>query len=56
MNTDAINYLLGSRLEATLKMDPAGGAFVLIPLDALVCGEGIIAALRKSGNSVTAVA
>lgn len=34
----------------------AASAFVLTPLDALVADEGVIAALRKSGNSVTAVA
>ncbi len=56
LNGDAIKYLLGSRLEAALKQDVAGSAFVLMPLDALVGGDGIIAALRKSGNSVTALA
>ena len=56
LNSDAIKYLLGSRLEAALKMDAAASAFVLMPLDALVGADGIIAALRKSGNSVTAVA
>lgn len=56
LNSDAIKYLLGSRLEATLKMDTAASALVLMPLDALVGNDGIIAALRKRGNSVTAVA
>jgi hypothetical protein len=56
LNSDAIKYLLGSRLEATLKKDAATSAFVLMPLDALVGEDGIIAALRKSGNAVTAVA
>jgi hypothetical protein len=56
LNSDAIKYLLGSRLEAALKKDAAASAFVLMPLDALVGSDGIIAALRKSGNSVTAVA
>lgn len=56
LNSDAIKYLLGSRLEAVLKKDAAASAFVLLPLDALVGDDGIIAALRKGGNSVTAVA
>jgi hypothetical protein len=56
LNSDAIKYLLGSRLEAALKQDAVASAFVLMPLDALVGGDGIIAALRKSGNSVRAVA
>jgi hypothetical protein len=57
LNSDAIKYLLGSRLQAALKSQTAGaGAFVLMPLDALVGSDGIIAALRKSGNAVTAVA
>ncbi len=56
LNGDAIKYLLGSRLEAALKSDAAASAFVLMPLDALVGNDGIIAALRKSGNSVTALA
>jgi hypothetical protein len=56
LNSDAIKYLLGSRLEATLKSDAAASAFVLMPLDALVGPDGIVAALRKSGNPVTAVA
>jgi hypothetical protein len=56
LNGDAIKYLLGSRLEAVLKKDAAASAFVLMPLDALVGDDGIIAALRKGGNSVTAVA
>jgi hypothetical protein len=56
LNSDAIKYLLGSRLEAALKTDAAASAFVLMPLDALIGDGGIIAALRKSGNSVTAVA
>ncbi len=56
LNGDAIKYLLGSRLEATLKQDTAAGAFVLMPLDSLVGTDGIIATLRKSGSTVTAVA
>ena len=56
LNSDAIKYLLGSRVEAALKKDAAASAFVLMPLDALVGDDGIIAPLRKSGNSVTAVA
>ncbi|MBV8745436.1 MAG: hypothetical protein JO134_10395 [Xanthobacteraceae bacterium] len=56
LNGDAIKYLLGSRLEAALKTDAAASAFVLMPLDALVGNDGIIAALRKGGNSVTATA
>jgi hypothetical protein len=56
LNSDAIKYLLGSRLEAALKKDTGASAFVLMPLDALVGDGGIIAALRKSGNSLTAVA
>lgn len=55
LNTDAIKYLLGSRLEATLKKDAAASAFVLMSLDALVGNDGIIAALRKSGNSVNPI-
>lgn len=55
-NSDAIKYLLGSRLEAALKSDAAASAFVTMPLDALVGEDGIIAALRRSGNSVRAVA
>lgn len=56
LNGDAIKYLLGSRLEAALKKEAADSAFVLMPLDALVGDDGIVAALRKGGNSVTAVA
>lgn len=56
LNSDAIKYLLGSRLEAALKKDAADSAFILMPLDALVGDDGIVAALRKRGNSVTAVA
>jgi hypothetical protein len=56
LNSDAIKYLLGSRLEAALKKDAAASAFVLMPLHALIGDDGIIAALRKNGNSVTAVA
>lgn len=56
VNGDAIKYLLGSRLEATLKKDASGSAFVLMPLDSLLGDDGIIAALRKGGNTVTAVA
>jgi hypothetical protein len=43
-------------LEAALKQDAAASAFILMPLDALVGNDGIIAALRKSGNPATAVA
>jgi hypothetical protein len=56
LNSDAIKYLLGSRLEATLKKDANASAFVLMPLDALIGDGGILAALRKSGNSVVAAA
>lgn len=56
LNSDAIKYLLGSRLESVFKKDAAASAFVLMPLDELVGEDGVIAALRKSGNLVTAVA
>jgi hypothetical protein len=56
LNSDAIKYLLASRLEVAIKKDAASSAFALMPLDALVGDDGIIAAFRKSGNSVTAVA
>jgi hypothetical protein len=56
LNGDALKFLLGNRLEAALKKDPAAGAFVLMPLDMLVGDDGIIAALRKSGNPATAAA
>jgi hypothetical protein len=56
LNSDAIKYLLSRRLEAALKQDATASAFVLMPLDALVGNDGIIAALRKNGHSVTAVA
>jgi hypothetical protein len=55
LNSDAIKYLLRSRLAAALKQDTAASPFVLMRLDALVGNDGIIAAFRKSGNSVTAV-
>jgi hypothetical protein len=53
--SDAIKYLLGSRLEATLKKDESNNAFVLLPLDALLGDDGILTALRKRGNTVTAI-
>jgi hypothetical protein len=56
LNSDAIKYLLGSRLEATLRKDTTASAFVLMPLDALIGSDGILAALRKSGNPVIALA
>jgi hypothetical protein len=45
-----------SREESDRTIEWHRGAFVLMPLDALIGGNGIIAALRKNGNSVTAVA
>jgi hypothetical protein len=57
LQSDGIKYLLGSRLEAVLKGNEAGsGAFVLMPLEMLVGDDGIVAALRKRGDTVSAVA
>lgn len=56
LNGDAIKVILTGRLEAALKGKQAGGGFVLLPLDALLGGDGIVAALRKGGNTVMPVA
>ena len=55
-NGDAIKVILAGRLEAALKANEADSAFVVLPLDGLVGGDGILAALRKAGNTVTAAA
>lgn len=56
LNGDAIKVILAGRLEAALKDNEADSAFVLLPLDALLGNDGIIAALRKLGITVTAAA
>jgi len=56
INGDAIKVILTGRLEAALKANEADSAFVLLPLDALLGGDGILAALRKAGSTVTAAA
>lgn len=56
LQSDGIKYLLGSRLEAVLKgKDAAAAAFVLLPIEMLVGDAGVLAALRKRGNTVSAV-
>ena len=56
LQSDGIKYLLSSRLEAVLKGKDAASAFALLPLEMLVGDDGMIAALRKRGNAVSAVA
>lgn len=55
LQTDKIKALLTSRADAALKGN-AAAAFLLLPLDTLTGDDGIIAALRKRGNTVSAVA
>lgn len=55
-NGDAIKLILTGRLGAALKHNEADSAFALLPLDALLGGDGILTALRKGGNTVTAAA
>ena len=54
--SDMIMAILAGRVEAALKGEEAASAFVLLPLDALLGEGGIVAALRKRGNRVTAAA
>lgn len=54
--SDGIKAILTGRLEAALKGNEADSAFVLLPLDTLLGDDGIVAALRKRGHTVTAAA
>jgi hypothetical protein len=54
--SDGIKAILTGRLEATLKRNGADSAFVLLPLDTLLGDDGIVAALRKHGKTVTSAA
>jgi hypothetical protein len=56
LQTDKLKQLLADKVEATLKAKDMASAFVLMPLDTLTGGDGIVAALRGRGNTVTAVA
>ena len=54
--SDGMKAILTGRLEAALKGAEARSAFVLLPLDMLLGNDGIVAAVRKNGNAVTAAA
>lgn len=56
LQTDKVKGLLIDRVEATVKEKPGLSAFILLPLDSLTGDDGIVAALRKRGNVVTAAA
>lgn len=56
LQSDKVKGLLIDRVGTAVKEKPALSAFILLPLDSLTGDDGIVAALRKQGNVVTAVA
>jgi hypothetical protein len=56
LQTDKLKSLLADRTEAALTAKGLASAFVFLPLDTLLGDDGIVAALRQRGSTITAVA